>query len=155
MPLTPTQHEKWKRLVEATTPGPWTGEKPPKDANGWSRGVSICTVYGGEHVYSNYEGGQFPSADARFIAAAREAVPALLEENDTLRSSEAEATARAERAVRDGFDMAIEVAKSVEVVNVWWGPEATPDAGVKVGIDSIIRALDHARATLKEPSDGE
>lgn len=69
---------------EAATPGPWvtTRPEPLRDgpAKGFSPGVLIAATSPSREnrVYATPPGGQYPSADQRFIAHAREDVPTLL-----------------------------------------------------------------------------
>ena len=75
--------QQWRALADAATPGPWSaetghGETGPNYIDSPSGVVA--------YVYDSYRG-TLPNAeaDAAFIAAAREAVPALLAEVDRLR----------------------------------------------------------------------
>lgn len=56
-------------IAKSATPGPWTCDKPPKDADGWAHGVTIASTYGRQLIYADPPGGQSPAADQRFIAA--------------------------------------------------------------------------------------
>src|SRR4051812_20160889 len=66
---------EWRELAEAATPGPWCdgykGDAALIDASGYKIGRT-------------YEPELGPAPDAAFIAAAREAVPALLDANAEL-----------------------------------------------------------------------
>lgn len=75
--VTPEQIAEWRRLAEAATPGPWSApvETGPTEVHG-ATPVAITSL-----VHSVAE-----KHDARFIAAAREAVPALLAEVERLRA---------------------------------------------------------------------
>ncbi len=71
--ITKEQLEKWKQLDEAATDGPWRfdhGHVVHKD-------VSVIWI-------ANCRSSPVPEYDAEFIAAAREAVPALISEVERL-----------------------------------------------------------------------
>ncbi len=76
----------WRVLCNAATPGPWTRTKPERDKDGFSMGVGIAGTLGKQMVYASPPGGQFPSADANFIAAARTALPCLIDELEAERA---------------------------------------------------------------------
>lgn len=67
--LTPELLDKVEALAKAATPGPWSTEPPTSDTDGWSLGVKIGATRGGS-IYAMPQGGQYPAADARHIAAA-------------------------------------------------------------------------------------
>jgi hypothetical protein len=69
---TPQQRAEWAALAEAATPGPWEAVQGAS-AGWWVEQPNTATIADIDIDYS----GQ-PDADAAFIAAAREAVPALL-----------------------------------------------------------------------------
>ena len=69
---------------ERATEGPWTENKPDK-VDGWQPGYCIVANMGGK-VYANPSGGCSPSNDIRFIAHARQDIPALLELVATLQA---------------------------------------------------------------------
>ena len=78
MAITEEQRAEWMRLAEQATPGPWA---PYGDSHlpepGWEvepEGAVLPKICR-----------QTTEADAAFIAAAREAMPALLAENAALR----------------------------------------------------------------------
>lgn len=87
-------------LCDAATPGPWTLTKPGKDAYGFLRGVAIGGTYGRTTIYAEPPGGQYPLADAEFIAASRAALPKLLETINALREERDAYRALLERIVR-------------------------------------------------------
>jgi hypothetical protein len=80
---TPEQRAEWQRLADAATPGPWEfcpgGDNTGSDAD-LKLGSIRGSVPGGGcyHLARVWNDGPNPEADARLIAAAREAVPALL-----------------------------------------------------------------------------
>lgn len=85
-PLDADQRAHWKQLAEAATPGPWWREGDDEHFYGMRRGGRP----NGEGIGSTrYYGKIHPdaTADAEFIAAARTAVPELLE---ALEAAEAE-----------------------------------------------------------------
>lgn len=67
--LTPELLDRLEQLAKAATPGPWSTEKPPRNSDGWQQGVTIGATRGGM-IYATPPGGQYPLADAKFIAAA-------------------------------------------------------------------------------------
>ena len=75
-----------RRLEHSATKGPWTDVKPVKDSDGFSRGVVVAGTPGRQGIYANPEGGSFPYADCKLIVAARNALPALLDELDAAKS---------------------------------------------------------------------
>lgn len=70
--------EGLEKFEKAATSGPWTCDKPGKDADGFSKGVAVAATYGRQMIYADPPGGSFPAADQRFIAAIRNAAPALI-----------------------------------------------------------------------------
>ena len=77
--LTPEQLDQLEATAKAATPGPWTNEKPGKNADGWQLGVTIGATRGGM-IFAYPPGGQYPLADAKHIAAASpDVVLALVE----------------------------------------------------------------------------
>lgn len=80
--VTQGQRDEWAALAEAATPGPWFVENV---GNHGDKSASIeCARWRG---YVNTIGLGEDFATARFIAAARTAVPALLAENAELRAA--------------------------------------------------------------------
>lgn len=79
---------KFEKLVSNATPGPWTTERPGRDAEGFPRGVRICSAMYSA-VYASPPGGQYPWADVQFIAAARIACVELIMEVRRLRTENA------------------------------------------------------------------
>lgn len=91
--ITPEQLEEWKRLAYEASIGPWIVEAGNYSGNDWLIGsiylgtgndmknysVHITT----DHVHASQVGGG-AAEDAAFIAASREAVPALIAEVDRL-----------------------------------------------------------------------
>lgn len=78
---TPEKRAELRRLADAATPGPWEAES--YDTDGW-RGV-IWGDTGAEGAPRL--GADMPLADAKFCAAARTAVPALLDEVERLEAA--------------------------------------------------------------------
>lgn len=74
MKITPEQLAEWKALADAATPGPWwSGECVPADGHALAwLGNMFVDCNGGQKNYAE------PSCDAEFIAASREAIPALI-----------------------------------------------------------------------------
>jgi hypothetical protein len=94
MSLDPKQFEEWKRLAEEATPGPWEHDG---DALSWDEEQG----YASEHVVTSVGEWRQQSPDtgaamaqqardAHFIAAAREAVPALIAEVERLQRAQGE-----------------------------------------------------------------
>jgi hypothetical protein len=82
---TPEQRAEWHRLCDAATEGPWRASVtyPAADMVIHAKGVPQQLAY--LAVSTVYE---FPvNENAAFISAAREALPALLAENEKLRSA--------------------------------------------------------------------
>jgi hypothetical protein len=77
MTITDEKLTEIEQRAAKATPGPWTTAKPPADIDGWPTGSTIACVARGQCVYAYPPGGIFPENDRRFIAAAREDVPAL------------------------------------------------------------------------------
>lgn len=75
--------KRMRKAAESATPGPWTREKPKRDADGFACGVGIAATYGRQMIYANPPGGSFPSFDADHIVASNPAnVIALLDAYD-------------------------------------------------------------------------
>ena len=93
-----TETESVKALLEGVTPGPW-------EALDWEHenGGTDWNVWGPKrtnHTVASDLSGDFGSeADARFIAASRQLVPALLSERDALREAALDALAALVAAV--------------------------------------------------------
>lgn len=84
-----------QRLADSATPGPWSASvvRVEKDDDGQRRGAGVVRGANGGYVFMSANGPEILVADAEFIAAARSAVPALL---DRGREAEAELEARIE-----------------------------------------------------------
>ena len=76
--ITPEQLAQWRALADAATPGPWEATSTWSD-DGDSYYVAVVD---GRALLDTYV--SMTDADAAFIAAAREAVPALLAEVERL-----------------------------------------------------------------------
>lgn len=72
--VSPEQRAEWKRLAEDATPGPWEVQR---DGHLDECGVSTG-AHGHRGPFADRTNGTFECPSCRFIAAAREAVPALL-----------------------------------------------------------------------------
>ena len=72
--------DEWRRLIDAATPGPWT-----KDAGELCNQDSIWSEKCRGYIQVTAD--VFEGTDKDFIAAAREAVPALLDEVEQLRAA--------------------------------------------------------------------
>lgn len=77
MRITPERLAEIESREKAATPGPWSREKPAKDADGFATGVGVAATYGRQMIYAPL-GGTRPSADATFIASARTDIPDLI-----------------------------------------------------------------------------
>lgn len=73
------QLEQWRRLVEAATPGPWKDVILPDEHGRPDRWLIMSASHG--EIADSFG---IDTADTAFIAAAREAVPALLTEVERL-----------------------------------------------------------------------
>lgn len=98
--LTDEEIQAMRARCEAATPGPWTTTRPEPlrdgPAKGFSPGVLIAATSPSREnrVYATPPGGQYPSADQRFIAHARTDLPRALDEIGALRDDLAAAAAR-------------------------------------------------------------
>jgi hypothetical protein len=77
--------EELRLAALRATPGPWRFVVRKKGDP--FAGNLIAAVAPGHQIVTKHEGGMYPSSDGEFIAAAREAVPALIEE---IRAAKAE-----------------------------------------------------------------
>lgn len=88
MKTTPKQRRQWREIADAATPGPWCTDPAPRFAgavsvvvDGVSRQVALAD---GQAAMFDCERGlethEVMSANARFVAAARTAIPALLDD---------------------------------------------------------------------------
>lgn len=144
----PEQRAEWKALADAATEGPWTAAE--QSHGEWfsiqSPHLALCTA--------------FEPADAAFIAAARTAVPALLEEVERLR----EALRQAE-GERDDLDTGVgtllgenveleaevrRLREGIEGLAVEWGngPTVGYDRNEQVELDTEKQHARHLRALL-------
>lgn len=73
-----------ERLALRATPGPWQFQVRRKGDP--IAGTLIGSVAIGHVIFTKHEGGTCPAADGDFIAVARQAVPALIEEVRSLRA---------------------------------------------------------------------
>lgn len=81
--MTPQQRAELERLAAAATPGPWLDV-----SHHWpERAIPVITEEPATIAYAAAEEFTQREADAAFIAAARDAVPALLAENERLRTA--------------------------------------------------------------------
>lgn len=117
----------WRALAEAATPGPWAW-RVTEDRH-WAEVTPPPDDRDGPVARS------LADDDAAFIAAARDAVPALLDEVERLR-------AERDRAVRDALD---EAARRIEALML-----DDPQRGYGVG----WRAMNRALCALDELRDG-
>ncbi len=86
--LTDDEIKALRSVTKSMTKGTWTTDKPSKDGEGWQMGVRICSMGYGTSVYSDPPGGQMPWADARGIAAMRNAIDRLLDEIEERRRAD-------------------------------------------------------------------
>lgn len=137
--LTPEDRDRLRELAENATPGPWMFDRDQRD--GW------MVVFGGNehpHGYNIIGSNEYlEPADAVFIAAARTAVPALLDmlgqaeaERDRQRAFKNEAHQFADRVIQEVADAA-----GIRVADDGWA------------LDDITAAIrqartDHARAQV-------
>lgn len=85
-----SQIDQWRALAEAATPGPWKLHLVDDTTIISNNGLDICTTCDSaeveRHDSYNIEYERM-EADAAFIAASREAVPALIAEVERLREA--------------------------------------------------------------------
>lgn len=82
--MKPQRKTEIRAAAAAATPGPWREDRTVKTVSGFTCDILVAAVARGMGIYCTPQGGTFPSADRRFIALAREAVPELLAEVDRL-----------------------------------------------------------------------
>lgn len=109
--MTDTSTAAVTALLDGVTPGPWRVMQPPNwivDPRGMDlahiRGWGFLTGKGHQHGGMDPKAaGDQMDANARFIAAARDLVPALMSERDAAiaRAERAEALAAAIRAMKE------------------------------------------------------
>jgi len=85
--MTPEQLAAWRQLADATTPGPW-------EAMEFAQGYGFVTPTDNGKLRVIFHTDEIAVADAAFIAAAREAVPALLAEVERLQAIVAASTVK-------------------------------------------------------------
>lgn len=85
------------------TPGPWTREKPARDASGWPCGVAVAGTPGQQTIYANPSGGSYPSADCDLLVAARNLAAPLASSWLAMREREAKLVAWLEELSRNAF----------------------------------------------------
>lgn len=81
--MTTIDRDELRKLADAATPGPWEAITDRYDSEiGWYMGGHIPNV--ADEFRTEHDGDHPPlgAEDAKFIAAAREAVPALLDQLD-------------------------------------------------------------------------
>lgn len=93
---TAEQLAEWRALCDAATPGPWLTWEPWPNmrVGGEPKYLRLDPCSGPQAVNAHDD---WPVADVRFIAAARQALPALLADRDRLVAEKDEARERAER----------------------------------------------------------
>jgi len=99
VPLTDEQLDRWERLAQQATPEPWSAADEHGLLDGADPAWCVSRMQPGYEAMSEIEGymydvayttGTNEQADAEFIAAAREAVPALAAELRASRAREQE-----------------------------------------------------------------
>lgn len=85
--MTHVNLEELESLEKQATAGPWSGIKPKKDADGWSKGCGVASTGIGNTIYANPPGGSYPSDDQKLIIAMRNALPSIIHELKTLREA--------------------------------------------------------------------
>ncbi len=85
--ITDDELAEWQRLCDAATPGPWRLDGRHDYDDGSEFGIDMIVANNGEPVVIA-DSGVYPphGQDAEFIAAARSAIPRLLEEVRRLRA---------------------------------------------------------------------
>lgn len=145
---TPEQRQEWRALADGATEGPW---EAARDRDNWIVGDLWNGLNGMVGGFAA-GGGPQAEADAAFIAAAREAVPRLL---DALDAAEAEVE-RLRRGEEDGIFTSVvheccervekagaaiaRVRALCEYVDMLDASEY--DAGRMAALDAVLAALD-------------
>lgn len=108
-PNTPTvaQSDAWRKLADAATPGPW--EEVAESGEWWITGPDI---YNDAVMTTNAS--EISQADADFICAAREAVPALLAEVERLRADNADLRAALSALTADMERLRVSIVANIE-----------------------------------------
>lgn len=101
MSITEEQRKKWRALADAATEGPWEPHVPYQRDEAAGAGPN--------HDARSSLGLKRAQDDAAFIAEARTAVPALLDEVERLLRVETPAKPPLPRDVSDLFDLILEV----------------------------------------------
>lgn len=105
--MTPEQLAALKALADAATPGPW--EEVAESGEWWITGPDI---YNDAVMTTNAS--EISQADADFICAAREAVPALLAEVERLRADNADLRAALSALTADMERLRVSIVANIE-----------------------------------------
>lgn len=134
-----TSKEAVDRLLDGVTPGPWYSEK--EDPNDGPEDVVTAGDY---YVASLHylRGMDEPAANASFIAAARELVPALAAERDAQTARADAAEAEVSRLKKALVHMTAERDTSLNTASIW---EAELTA-LRAGQDALVAAAYEAAA---------
>lgn len=130
----------WAEVEKAATPGPWffiTTNTKPKGLIG----TMVGAVAPGHQIRTEAGGGTYPSADGKFIAAARDALPRLLAYVADLERERDEARDRL-RAIGEYEDL-----RAGE-------GEWTPYATLAIELAEVTRERDRLRALLQDGVSG-
>ena len=158
--------EHLRELTSGATPGPWEAGEPHGWGDGDDKPQSCIETPAGVLTWDDHGGEVFEPADAEFIAAARTAVPALL---DMLDQAEAErdwnlsssrlakeerikANARADQAEAERDHVRAQVGRVRELLTKWVDEYGDPvyhgngwAEGVRDAAREALKALDGER----------
>ena len=114
--MTDTSREAVERLLDGVTPGPWRVRVNKRDSHD-ECDLSIC---GDIFVLADLNGPQYPHQhpNARFIAAARDLVPALLARAEALRADLTAALQRELMQMQRADEAEAKVAKAVDALGL-------------------------------------
>ena len=149
-PLSPEREAEYRALADAATPGPWcTDSWEIYQGTEYQPGISEWI---GETCRGRVEGLAQDKADAAFVAAAREAVPALLaaldaerEKNARLAARVAELEQQADAARADAFTEAAD-----DLANAFGDPAAKHIGGLGA---AFLRRRAREIATMRRPTE--
>lgn len=142
-PLSP-QRAEWKRLADAATPGPWerlAGDEGRRIAS------EPLRVLGFDSVIARIESGRHHH-DAVFVAAARDAVPALLAALDAVEARERDPVASLGLSDEQTAILRDLLASRQQTISEWLG-----DVLMDMGLGRATGKQYPPPAALAEPED--
>lgn len=123
-----------RALLEKATPGPWVIARPEQKGEDWPHGIIVAATARGLGIYASGDTATFPSADRAMIAAARNALPALLDEIEALKHDNG-------RYVTIASDLATEIERLREALRNAVGYLEADDAEERPDARNIRRKL--------------